>query len=258
MSKKIGIVKSSYRNIRKNLELTYNHLFGNKNYQKFIIITYARTGSNLLMSNLNSHKNIEAKGEVFRDLKGKSCKEVWENFYSKKNRGIINAGFKLFYTHPFHTDDRSVWNFILDDKDIRIIHLVRKNKLRTYLSGEIAKKTDIWTEKGENNISLEEKRVKIDFNDFNERLNSIEEFEKNTRNTYQDHNFIEVSYEELVSHKNKTMRRLFEFLDVSVRETKSGYRKQNNESLQDLILNYDQFVQKLEKSKYSELMELES
>lgn len=258
MSQLYRKTRSAYRILRRSFRNSSNRLFGNKNYKKFIIITYARTGSNLLMSYMDSHKNVEAKGELFRNLEGKTTKQVWNGFFNYKNRKISNAGFKLFYTHPFHTDDRSVWEIIENDRDIRIIHLVRKNKLRTYISGEIAKKTDKWTRKKNSKISTNDKRLEIDFSDFETRVSKIDQFEKEARERFKNHDFLEVCYEDLVSEKDNTMNAIFDFLSVERSLSKTSYKKQNSESLKDLVINFDDFVSNLSKSEFSYLLEFES
>ena len=249
--------KNLYRRQRKQLRDSYNKIFGTDQYQKFIIITYARTGSNLLMSYLDSHPHIEARGELFRNLEGKPTDEVWNRFFNKKNRKISTAGFKLFYTHPFHTDDRKVWDIIAQDKDIKIIHLVRKNKLRTFLSGEIAKKTDKWTRKRNSKIATEDKKIEVEFDHFCERVSKIDQYEKDTRENFKTHDFIEVCYEDLVFDKATTMNAIFDFLHVERSTFKSGYKKQNTESLPDLIINFDSFHKKLSESKYAYLLNFE-
>ena len=80
-------------------------------YNKFVIIARSRTGSNLLRSYLNSHPNIEAHDELFRELKRKSCQEIWKGLFIKKNKKIKYVGFKIFYYHPLEGSDNSIWNF---------------------------------------------------------------------------------------------------------------------------------------------------
>lgn len=258
LEKEYKNLKSFYRVQRKNVLKLNNSIFGDKKYKKFIVIASGRTGSNLLISYLNSHPNIEAKGELFRDLEGSTCKEVWDDFYNNKPKIIEMAGCKIFYYHPFHTKDKSVWEFILKDRDIKIIHLVRENKLRTYLSLEIANKTDSWSRKNKKNISLNKKQVEINFDEFLDRLNKIEQYEKEARSKFKNHSFLEISYEQLVNDKEDTMKRVFDLLDLEERELKSNYKKQNKEKVSDLILNYDEFIGKLKKSKFSYLRDLAS
>jgi len=258
IKKQIKSLKSEVRNKAKKFKKKYDSVFGNNNYQKFIIIASGRTGSNLLISYLNSHPNIEAKGELFRDMQGKSCLEVWKDFYSPKIKNIKTAGFKIFYTHPFNTEDKTVWEYILKDPEIKIIHLVRENKLRTYLSLEIANKTDEWLVKKNKKSTLEEKQIKIDFDSFYTRVKDIEKYENETRIKYKKHNFIELSYEELVNDKDNTMKGIFNFLQVKENKFKSSLRKQNKESVKDLITNYDEFANKVKKTEFAYLLDLEN
>lgn len=82
------------RKVKNNL---IQMLFWNYNYKKFIIITRSRTGSNLLISLLNNHPEIEAHGEIFRRLNGKTPKEIMANYFSQKPNRIKYVGFKIFY-----------------------------------------------------------------------------------------------------------------------------------------------------------------
>jgi len=99
---------------------TKNSLFGNKKYNKFIVITRSRTGSNLFMSLLGSHPNIIARGELFRSLDGKSCKETWGNTFTNMPKHVKYFGFKIFYYHPLDSDDREIWELLKNDSKIKV------------------------------------------------------------------------------------------------------------------------------------------
>ena len=101
-----------------------------------------------------------------------------------------------------------------DDKNIKIIHLVRENKLRTYVSGQIARKTNQWTRKTNHKISIEDKQIKIETEDLLEKLKEMKKFEDQTKIQFSGHEFLEISYEDLVSDKNKIMGQVFELLNI--------------------------------------------
>lgn len=253
-----NIVEISKKKFEKMIEFTMNNwysIFGQKQYEKFIVITSARTGSGLLISLLNNHENIEARGELYRSLEGKTSIDRWNQIFNFKNKNIYTAGFKIFYFHPFDKKNSEVWNIIKQDKSIKIIHLIRENKIRSYVSLKIAEKTDKWTRKSKTQISLKEKQINVDLKDFKRRIDAIEMKESKISLEYNDHPFFELSYEDLVNNKNKVMSELFKFLGVEEWETKSNYKKQNKEKLEDIILNYKEFKDLLENSKYSSFLE---
>ena len=150
--------------IKKRIVLLLHKYFGNYDYKKFVVITTARTGSNWLISLMSSHKNISAYGEVFNILRGRSTDDIWKEVFNKKLRKVKFIGFKIFYDHPLNTNDKSVWNKILSDKSIHIIHLKRENMLRSFISLKIAHKTQTWGLTPENTNNTIEEKI---FNHFN-------------------------------------------------------------------------------------------
>lgn len=242
--------------LRDSLLRLRNSFFGHDNYKKFIVITRSRTGSNLLISFLNSHPNVIAKGEVFRRIENKSSKDVWRNLFSKVHKNIKYVGCKIFYYHPLDSDDKEVWDLIKRDENIKIIHLTRKNMLRTVLSREIADKTQNWTNKSGKTIKLEDKRVELKIEDCFEEFKTTKSNENGVRNEYMRDAFLEVTYEDLVSDNQGTMNQIFDFLNIPETSAKSKLRKQNKEELKDLILNYDELAEAIADSEWSYLLSL--
>ena len=135
-------------------------------YSKFIILGAARTGSNMLVQALNSSPELTCFGELFHpnlDFLGFNV-EGYDNF-DNKDRALRDGdlpaflrervycahpeatqavGFKLLYGH--------VWGFpgllgaLTEDTEIRVLHLKRRNLLRTMLSLKIAETTGVWLE----------------------------------------------------------------------------------------------------------------
>ena len=81
-------IRSIYHRSRSNFYTGLNRVFGDKKYQKYIVIASARTGSNLLRSYLNSHHEVISEGEIFGVLQGNSCATVWNKFFSYKSKKI--------------------------------------------------------------------------------------------------------------------------------------------------------------------------
>jgi len=234
-----------------------NQLFGDKKYDKFIVITRSRTGSNLLMSFLNSHPDIIAKGELFRRLKGRTCKQVWEETYTKKPKHIKYVGFKIFYYHPLDSEDKEVWDYIKKDKNIKLIHLTRNNMLKTVISRQIADKTNVWGNKNRNNIQLSDKQVEININACLNEFKLTQESENKTRNKFKRDIFLEITYEDLVKDCQNRMNEIFKFLELEETTVKSSYKKQNKENIEDLVINYNDLRLAIEKSKWSYILDLE-
>jgi len=72
---------------------------------------------------------------------GKNFDAIMSRAFRMESKSITTVGFKLFYYHL--TDGE--WTKFLSFKDILIIHLTRRNRLRTIVSLDIAFKTDQWS-----------------------------------------------------------------------------------------------------------------
>jgi len=78
---------------------------GHYKYRRFIVLTRGRTGSNML-----------AKA------------------YSMQPRYIYAKGFKIFYFHPKDNDPNNIRSDLGKFDDLLVIHLKRRNILRTLIS----------------------------------------------------------------------------------------------------------------------------
>lgn len=135
-------------------------------HKKFVLLSQARSGTSLMVSILNSHKHILCHGEIFHQLKREAhLKGSWlENnnlssfsgkdidyAYSVLNDSVDNkfqcVGFKMW---KIQSED-ACEEICKDDSVLKII-LERDNKLATYSSGLLAKKTGVW------NLSSEVKK----------------------------------------------------------------------------------------------------
>jgi len=231
-------------------------LFGDRNYKKFVIISRSRTGSTLLMALLNKHKNIICEGELFKVLHGKSCRDIWDELYGKKPKRIKFIGFKLFYYHPFD-DDKEVWDFIENDKDIAIIHLTRKHYLEAYLSQKIGEKTKQWSESKfrPHDITLQDKVVRLDSKECKETFQKINTYEKETMERFKDHEVIEVDYKDLNEDKEGIVSSIFTAFQLPMEKVQVVNKKQNSESMSELIENYQELKDEFANTEWSYLFE---
>ena len=249
---------STYFFLKARLKNLIPQIFGNKKYQKLVILGRQRTGSSLLMMQLHDHPKIDMQSEVFRLLKGKSCRTVWNELFSKKLPWIQYAGFKLFYNHP---DDREVWEILSANTDVKIIHIKRENLLRFYVSKLIAINTGSWNsiQEGEKKEPLD-KRVKVDIEHC---LNALRESKKleteYSENRFPNHQYIELTYEKLTQNREEQLGRIYSFLGLEnkkMKEEKFNLKRQNPEGLKELILNYDELLEALKNSEFKNLLTL--
>lgn len=234
-----------------------NSLFGKQkkiNYERFVVITRSRTGSNLLISLLNSHPQISAKGEVFSRLEGRKTKAVYDEVFPVKS-DFSFLGFKIFYYHPLDAKDQSIWKILDEDKEIKIIHLQRKNLLRVHISRLIAGKTDAWTSREEAGLSAEDKKVHINVDDLFSDIEESLDYIKDTNNRFRHHEVLEVFYEDLTANRDHVMEEVFSFLDLPMADLTSDLKKQNPEELSALVSNFEEVMNRLKASEHAYMLD---
>lgn len=242
--KTLKTINRTIRNPRetfKKLSINVLRSFGHSDYRRFMILSRTRTGSTMLLSFLNSHPNIYAEGEIFRALNGRSYKYILDKVYSTHPSYIKAKGFKIFYTDPMDDDSNEVWDDLTGMDDLYVIHLKRRNILRTILSRKIAATQGVWA-----TWSRKERN-----SDINKMVSfTVEELEfsfKQTRDAeikgdldFCEHPLITAYYEDLVADTENEFGKVTDFLGVEYVPPKTNLRKQNPESLRDLIVNYDE------------------
>ena len=261
---------------------------------KFVIFSYPRSGSNLLCSMLNLHPHILCHHELFHPRKiwySKDFHSIYsqnfsnpvcrqdlvngkigidsikqrdrnpENFIIKTwqhNYGCQAVGFKLFPNHI-----PNVAKLLLKDKDVKKILLLRQNKVKSYVSYLIAKKTKIWNESIKNQTQIikgENNTVTVDVNSLLKWSNEQDRYFSQIRQylTNSQQCFLEINYENLVDPFQKLVKsNVLEFLDVSAETSyylQATLKKQNQKTIPDLVNNFAQLKQRLTGTKLESML----
>ena len=243
------IKKSSTRQLRELVYL-WGSIFGQRAFERFAIVGYARTGSNFLAAGLDSSVSTRLHKEIFaahnREI-GKDFEKILAKLYQKQPRSVKVVGFKLFY---YHLTEEEWEKFLLPD-DIQIIHLTRKNILRTIVSLDIALKTNQW-HTSFFRLKSAGKKTRLDTQHLLDRLEEIRVYEEITRTRFKDRGLLEIVYENLVRDPEGEFKRLEKYLGINdIDPNRITLRKQNPEKLSVLIENYDEVSQALADTKYA-------
>jgi LPS sulfotransferase NodH len=218
-------------------------VFGHDTFVRFIVLTRSRTGSNLLLSFLNSHPNIFAEGEIFARLHGADATARLRAAFGRQPRHVKAKGFKIFYYHPLDAKAEDLWNELERRADIRVIHLRRENTLRTLLSRKIAGMKDSWTGTRFDTADTGSKRVTMTAEELAEGFRQTREWEESAAKRFRLHPMLHVTYEELVRNPTRVHAELVNFLDAPPSSPSTALRQQNPERLRELISNYDELKQ---------------
>src|SRR3990172_11108931 len=124
-------------------------LFIRPQVNKFVLFLVARVGSTYLTSLMKSHPHILALGEELVDLEkqGAEAQLKWsEKFLTPPLIGPHKV--RGFNVKLVHLCDRDGFTRLLNEKDCKIIHLQRRNRVKAVISrlnGErLYEKTGMW------------------------------------------------------------------------------------------------------------------
>jgi LPS sulfotransferase NodH len=232
------------------LQRTYFRMFGHSVEQRFAIVGNARTGSNYLLDGLKSSPAIRMYHEIFASHNrrvGADFDKILSTVFQYEDKSTQAVGFKVFYNHLTEEE----WSKLLAYRELKVIHLTRRNRLRTVISLEIAFKTGQWTKSG-NSGGPREKRVTLDPLKLIQRLEQIEEGEIATRRRFCDRPILEVVYEELVRSPEQVFAAVGTYLGVEgIDPGKIRLKRQNPETLPQLIVNYAEVESVLRNTKFA-------
>jgi hypothetical protein len=273
-------------------------------YVRFIIVSGARTGSHMLAQALNSSPHITCFREVFNgrldfvqfgvegyddfrsaDIalrKNDPIRFLHERVFCRHPEEIRAVGFKFHYGH--HWDFPGLLDALVEDRDIKVLHLRRRNALRTLVSLKFAEKTGIWLEAetkatranllkalrhpfkaaGRVRRSLQRPdqpkarprpRVAVSPEELLEFTVQMNMRAKSFDELFQQHPSMTVFYEDLVDQPETAYGRAQTFLGVEPASLTVTLRRQNPEPLRELIENYDELYAALKDTPVASLLD---
>lgn len=141
---------------------------------------------------------------------------------------------------------------LINDYNIKIIHIKRKNKFHTFLSEQLANISDKWKSTDGHYISAP---LNIDITDCTRFFEGVTTMENRYDALFKDHDMLQVTYEDLTQNTDETSIRIQSFLGVDVKELSSPLRKQNRRAASDVVLNYHELKSKFEYTDWSKYFE---
>ena len=158
-------------------------------------------------------------------------KYVFKN-YQKNYKAV---GLKYFYDHDRHLKNKSsLIDYFIQNKDIKVIHMKRKNLLKTLYSYKRALNQKNWhnQEKNEFKTELSVNECEIYFNDIIKRQQQFD-------NLFIDRVF-QVNYENFITKTTKILVDIQTFLGVSNQIQQNEIKQNINKPLKQVILNHEE------------------
>lgn len=243
---------------------------------KFILLGYGRTGSTLLSLALREHYHVRMYEEIFNEAEeerrrsllagyrvcqtngigyqeeeGRS--EFYRNgedaarfvreevFYERRCQEPLAVGFKIFYNQARQDRNaKKVWNYLIENKDIRVIHLTRNNLLECLLSLEIAFRTNEWTSpEGATVKRAQLPPFRLDPKTCESYFHELFVSREWAKLSFREHKTLSLEYEKDLCHDfQSTMTRVQDFLGVPRWHTEQPLAKQAKRTPREQISNY--------------------
>jgi LPS sulfotransferase NodH len=255
MIKKVEGFMANPKSSLKRLHFQSGLFRGRSDYKRFIVLSRSRTGSNMLISMLNSHPFIYAEGEIFRSLRGRSVQEILDRIYSKYPRYISAVGFKIFYYHP--QDDKSgmIWKALEEMGDLCIIHLKRRNILRTLVSRKLAGFSGAYKFSQNSTRETTKKVCQFGEQELLEGFEQTRRWETSFETRFYRTTLMNLYYEDLVNKREEEFNRITSMLGIVRHSPRTSLRRQNPERLCHLIENYNTMKERFENTEWAEFFE---
>jgi LPS sulfotransferase NodH len=206
----------------------------------------------LLTSFLNSHPNIRARGEILRKLDGRrTAIEIADGAFGRAPRSIKAKGFKIFYYHPNGEMDTGIWEHLTGMDGLHVIHLKRRNLLRTLISRKIAGDEGVWKVKdARTGERTSRKQVSFTVEELTRDFERTRRWERDGDALFRDHPLVSVHYEDIVQRTEPTFRTLTDFLGVPYVKPRTRLVRQNPETTTDLVVNHAELAAAFEGSEW--------
>lgn len=196
------------------------------------------------------------RGEHFGWLQGDSISGRNSQVFGKHPRYIKAAGCKVFYYHPHDGDPDALFELLRRNANLRVIHLKRRDTIRSVLSWFIARENNLYVAANDRElVSVEKKRVRVDVDEFVGWVRKTWAWERQGPSMLPGKPLMDIFYEDLVSEPEREFGRVLAFLDLPPHRPKTYLVRQNPESAQDLIANYAEVEAALKATEFADLVE---
>ncbi|MGF1463133.1 MAG: sulfotransferase [Maricaulaceae bacterium] len=222
-----------------------------------LILTHGRSGSTFLVNTLNKHPHMRFLGEMFHpeaaERKMLGDFPIWsddqdpvaylhDTVYSEAAlREHAVTGFKLMHFHCRNEEGhRKLWDWLVDQRSIKVIVLIRNNLLNAYISLKRAQEKAIWNPMQYKRAGEPESFYEPIALDPQDALQYVQRHHRGMKMTQAELGALdqfEVAFEDLNSDLHNKVNELQAFLGVPHRRPWFKFEPMNERPLDDLLTN---------------------
>lgn len=227
--------------------------------RRFVVLGTERTGSNMLVGMLDGRTGVACAGEVFN---ARAIAEGELNWLAGEVRrdpellrlrrddpaallarmhregaaaGASTCGCKLLYLHAA-VDDR-IADAFAGDGELRVVHLLRADRLQRWLSLVRARRSDVWFAAAGSEAVRDDEVVVLDAAATASEFALDEQLEERFRALFRTHASLELDYDDLVQRLPAVAQRLAAFLGADLGALAPKSRKTGPSDVAGAIAN---------------------
>jgi len=236
----------------------------------FVVIGRHRTGSNMLRYALETHPQVVQYGELFngalQEIAGAYGKYIYrphsllewrradarsflnDVIYRDAMPPVAAVGFKLFYRHGRGDGNGNPWPVLRERRDVRIIHLLRRNPIASFLSTERLRHEPHVemrrSRRPEPRLSGAAKnggeRLVVDVQKFRAYLAGYDSDIRILTEEFADRAVLELTYEDMSSNAHEVIDSVLDFLGVARWPLQLQTERQSEGDVMKQIANLDE------------------
>ena len=250
----------------------------------FVVVAERRSGTTLLIDCLNSHPDVNCVKRVFGheySVDDPTPDTESGRFYLYRTasqqrrlafrlrRGALVAGFmaerawlepgektqaqglRITYRTTRRYPRVVQW---IHDEDVKVVHLVRHNLLKAYLSNLTSKVHKLGHPR--DGDAVKPVKIHVSVRPLLRSLRRRRRKVERRRALFRNGPYLEVVYEELVAHRERESRRLLSFLGVHAETPlETNLVKINPDKIPQIVSNYDELSSGLRGTEFEHLLD---
>jgi len=230
-------------------------------FNRFIIISDARTGGTHTVSTLNNHPNVKCVSEPFPHLSLETEEQQinWmKEFSDPENnleKNIRAAGFR---TKVEQIADKEMFKEFIKNENVLVFHLQRKNVVKKAISRIRA--VALYKETKDYNVRSGNKPlppINIPIDRLLKEVHQLEDLVNQERKFIEslDVKYYNLFYQNIIDNSDEYFRSIFAVLQVPKDHIpKSNVAKNTSNDLSKIVSNYHKLWQQLEGSPYRRML----